>query len=452
VLHRLSYSGATPVQHAELREHRAHVVKGGKMATRPITELELKKLKPGERLTDALIKGFSARCLPSGEISFGFQYTVKESGKRRWMGIGLHGSVTVKEARDLAKQYAGQVAARHDPAREEKTAKARSENTVNHVLDRWIIAHVANLRTAVNVKAGLANHVRPVIGDKCIYDLRRADIINLKEKIAERYPRMAELQIGYLRSAFVWWQKRDEDFNSPVVEGMNESQRKARNRVLTSEEIVDLWRALDELEGVPECFAAYVKVLFLSTCRRCEVSQMHTSELECGNQHAMIGGASTKTATSWTIPGSRYKTKVDHQLPLIPAIKKLLPGCENGFVFVSGKKPIKDFNHPKAKLDAKIAEIRKREKRPPMPAWVFHDLRRTARSIMAATGVQRDVAERVLGHVIPGVEGVYNRWQYHTEKADALTRLANFIDGIVHSRPPNVVPMQKRTKRAASDL
>jgi integrase len=200
---------------------------------------------------------------------------------------------------------------------------------------------------------------------------------------------------------------------------------------------------------VPECFAAYVKVLFLTACRRCEVSEMHTRELECGNEHAMMGGVDTKKATSWTIPASRYKTNTDHQVPLIPAIKKLLPECKDGFVFCSGKKPIRDFNHPKAKLDAKIAEIRKREKRKPMPPWVFHDLRRSARTIMAAAGVQRDIAERVLGHVIPGVEGVYNRWEYHAEKADALTRRAAHVDGIVHPKQ-NVVPMRKRTKRAAS--
>jgi integrase len=138
---------------------------------------------------------------------------------------------------------------------------------------------------------------------------------------------------------------------------------------------------------------------------------MHTSELECGNQHAMMGGIGTKKATSWTIPAARYKTNNSHQVPLIPAIKKLLPECRDGFVFSSdgGERPINGFDKPKDQLDAAIARIRKREKRPPMPAWVFHDLRRTARSIMAATGVQRDVAERVLGHVVPGIEGVYNR-------------------------------------------
>lgn len=404
--------------------------------------------KAGGRITDTKIRGFVARCLPSGKIQFGYQYGSREA--RRWISIGLLGEVSVAEARRRAEKYAGQVADHHDPAAELKTKTARSANSVNAVLDKWVEAHVSKLRSAKAVAAALANHVRPVIGDKVIYDLKRADIINLKEKIAKQAGgRAAELQIGYLRSAFVWWQKRDEEFNSPVVEGMNETQRKARDRILTSDELRDIWAALDAYDDAPACFAAYVKVLFLTACRRCEVSEMHTRELECGNQHAIMGGVGTKKATSWTIPAARYKTKTAHQLPLIPAIKKLLPECEDGFVFASGKKPIRDFNHPKAKLDAKIAEIRKREGRPPMRPWVFHDLRRTARTIMAAAGVQRDIAERVLGHVIGGIERVYNRWEYHTEKAAALGRLAAHVERIVHPQL-NVVPMQKRARRAAS--
>src|ERR1700730_5823910 len=41
--------------------------------------------------------------------------------------------------------------------------------------------------------------------------------------------------------------------------------------------------------------------------------------------------------------------------------------------------------------------------------WVIHDLRRTARSLLSRAGVSSEVAERVLGHVIPGIEAVYNR-------------------------------------------
>jgi len=38
----------------------------------------------------------------------------------------------------------------------------------------------------------------------------------------------------------------------------------------------------------------------------------------------------------------------------------------------------------------------------------------------------------VLGHVIGGVAGIYNRHQYEAEKAEALTALAATVASIVH--------------------
>jgi hypothetical protein len=49
--------------------------------------------------------------------------------------------------------------------------------------------------------------------------------------------------------------------------------------------------------------------------------------------------------------------------------------------------------------------------------------------------VAENVAERVLGHALPGVPGVYNRYDYADEKADALQRLAAKIETIVN--PPS---------------
>jgi hypothetical protein len=43
---------------------------------------------------------------------------------------------------------------------------------------------------------------------------------------------------------------------------------------------------------------------------------------------------------------------------------------------------------------------------------------------MSRAGVRPDIAERVLGHAIAGVEGVYDRHHYAEEKADALKRAA----------------------------
>ena len=51
---------------------------------------------------------------------------------------------------------------------------------------------------------------------------------------------------------------------------------------------------------------------------------------------------------------------------------------------------------------------------------------------MARAGVRPDIAERVLGHVIAGVEGIYDRHAYRDEKAHALRALAGLIDTILH--------------------
>ena len=66
--------------------------------------------------------------------------------------------------------------------------------------------------------------------------------------------------------------------------------------------------------------------------------------------------------------------------------------------------------------------------------WRLHDLRRTARSLMSRAGVLNDHAELVLGHALPGVEGVYDLHRYDQEKAEALRRLAALIERIVHGR------------------
>ncbi|HIE5947061.1 TPA: tyrosine-type recombinase/integrase [Burkholderia cepacia] len=67
--------------------------------------------------------------------------------------------------------------------------------------------------------------------------------------------------------------------------------------------------------------------------------------------------------------------------------------------------------------------------------WSPHDLRRTARTMLAALGCPHDVAEAVLGHVQPGVAGVYNRHHYDRERREWLTRLSQFLDELALRYP-----------------
>ena len=84
----------------------------------------------------------------------------------------------------------------------------------------------------------------------------------------------------------------------------------------------------------------------------------------------------------------------------------------------------------------------------PLPNWTLHDLRRTAKTLMVRAGVRPDISERVLGHVIAGVEGTYDRHSYADEKRDALEKLAEMVERISNPPPPNVTTLDER--RAAA--
>jgi hypothetical protein len=68
---------------------------------------------------------------------------------------------------------------------------------------------------------------------------------------------------------------------------------------------------------------------------------------------------------------------------------------------------------------------------------------------MQRAGVRPDISERVLGHVIAGVEGVYDRHGYESEKRDALEKLSAMVKRILTPPADNVASLddKKRSKK-----
>ncbi len=65
---------------------------------------------------------------------------------------------------------------------------------------------------------------------------------------------------------------------------------------------------------------------------------------------------------------------------------------------------------------------------PGIEPFCIHDFRRTARTHLAALGVEAHIAERCLNHRIRGIEGVYNRHDYFDERRKALELWAEFLE------------------------
>src|SRR5690554_5690447 len=67
--------------------------------------------------------------------------------------------------------------------------------------------------------------------------------------------------------------------------------------------------------------------------------------------------------------------------------------------------------------------------------FTVHDLRRTCRSLLAASGVPGHVAERCLNHQLKGIEGVYDRHDYFDERKEALEKVAALVTPAIHDTP-----------------
>jgi hypothetical protein len=84
--------------------------------------------------------------------------------------------------------------------------------------------------------------------------------------------------------------------------------------------------------------------------------------------------------------------------------------------------------------------------------YVGPDLRWTAKTLITHAGVRPDIPERVLAHVIPRVEGIYDRSGYLPEKHDALTRLATLVDRIINPPADNIVRRAPAKRRHDTPL
>jgi integrase len=378
-------------------------------------------------------RGFGVRVTASGARAFVLNYRLRGREHRFTIGAWPDWSAlkAVREARGLRQRVD-----RGENPVEDRTPPP-STASVASMLDDFVARYVRNknqpLRSADEYESAFNRLVKPRIGKLSVYEVRRSHINEMLDKIEDENGLvMADRTLAYLRKAFNWYAARDDQFNVPVVRGMAriKPKERARTRILFDQEIRIIWPVLGELGT----FGALVKTLLLTAQRRDEIAQM--SRREIGED------------TIWEIPAERYKTKRPNFVPLSKAALAVIeaqPKLEDcNFVFPSrAKTPFSGFGKSKAKLDKAVFAAMKKQatkgaKVEPIPNWTLHDLRRTAKTLMVRAGVRPDISERVLGHVIAGVEGTYDRHSYANEKRDALEKLVVMIEHIINPRPSKI--------------
>jgi hypothetical protein len=370
---------------------------------------------------DPELRGHYVRVMPQGANIF-CAVARDPYHKQIWCTLGSSDVLTIEEARDKARTAIKRIKAGLPPFESPPT----KPDSFEAVAGNWIKRHVVakGLRTRDEIERVLRVYVLPHWHDRDFESLRRSDVTRLLDHVEDNHGRrQADVVLSVVRAIGNWYASRNDDYTTPFVRGMTRTDPGAgmRARVLDDAELRALWKATES-----GAFGALVRTLLLTAQRLGKVQTMKTDAIDADGV--------------WTIPSAPREKGTAGSLKLptlaLDIINAQLKFASNPFVFAGrGGGHINDMAAAKAALDAKL---------PPMPPWVLHDLRRSARSLLSRADVRPDIAERVLGHAIKGVEGVYDRHPYFSEKADALQRLANLVETIVNPPADNVRQLRRR--------
>jgi integrase len=456
-------------------------------AKKVLTDRALQALQPAEEgrryvVWDAMTPHLGVRVTDKGTKSFIVVRRRPGARDPDTIVMGKYPAVKLKDARAKAPSVLGTLAEGRTPAevqaeRLHEEARRRKETFASAVADFIADGVLAGLRSGRETEAILRRdflgQVRreverdgrteenwvaasdPQWSKTPVAQIARRDVIARLDEIKRaRGKHAARHALGAVRKFFSWCVEGERygvdtspcaNVRDKTLGFAKDGRELKRKRVLTDEELRDMWTAAEELtakarakllarDAGADISRAYdptqplVKLLLLTGQRLNDIARARWSEID------------VEKATL-TVPPERYKTGVAQEVPLSPMAKDTLialPRFARGFALTTtgGARPISGFAKLKRRLDDAIAERRKRDGREAMPPWVLHDIRRTVRTrLVSDLGVEAFVAERVIGHALPGLHGVYDQGTHRDAKRAALDRWADALAIIVHAEP-----------------
>ncbi|MBP9692747.1 MAG: tyrosine-type recombinase/integrase [Alphaproteobacteria bacterium] len=360
---------------------------------------------------DTELRGFGLIVLPSGRRTYCIEYRNTDRIKKR-LKIGVHGTITTEEARDLAKKKLGQVAHGEDPAEQKRQINIlpTMEDLAKNYIERH--GYKKRPRSLQRDQGLLKNVVLPALGRLKVAYVARRDIESIHKEF-QSTPYKANRSLALLSKMFnlaISWGWRDDN---PAA-NMQKYQEEKRDRWLNQEELDRLWEVLDRRS---DHMTSYVfKFLILTGARKGEAlgATWDQFDLEKG---------------VWTKPAHLTKQKKKEHLPLsekavevLQIVKKRTP---KGSVYVfpgriEGEplKEIKTFWKTTLK-EAKLANIR------------IHDLRHTHASHLVSSGLSLSIVGKLLGHTQASTT------QRYAHLADEpLRHAAELFGSKVGNKPP----------------
>jgi integrase len=377
-----------------------------------------------------------------------WKFRYRLAGKPRIMNIGSYTSMSLAKARETSKELAARVALGYDVAGEKQERKREAIAKIEAEKAAWSVDKLCDeffervilprWKHSDIVRRRIENDIKPSLGKMKAEDVKPRDVDDMLQVIVKRGARtVANDVLRWTKRIFDFAIKRHVVLYNPAsafdladAGGKEES----RDRWLSRDEIIRLFQAMRDKAGTFSIENLYaVRLLLLLAVRKEELVAAPWREFDLEN-------------AVWHLPEERTKTSAAIDIPLPPlAVETLreLHRLANGSSYVFPARKMQQRMIPHIDLNTLNAALSKHIKPQlkDVPNFTIHDFRRTARTHLAALGVDPFVAERCLNHKIKGVEGTYNRHDYFDERKAALNAWAGLLKALEDGRPDyNVVP------------
>ena len=353
----------------------------------------------------------------------------RHEGKQRRQNIGKFPRMNAATARTKAGAWLNKVHEGTDPAGERAAERVANKLTFSKAVTEYLAVkqREGEIRDSSygNIKGYLTNpkffgsfHAKPVS------KVTQSDVSTALNAIATA-PSRSQAQ-AKLSTFYTWAVMEGHAPENPVAKTKKVKEGKARERVLSEDEIRTVWNCCKD-----DDYGRIVKLLLLTGCR--------ADEIGCARWSWINLDAGTITLPAEVEGGRIFKGTKNHRthtLTLPPLALQIIQQVEQhpgrDFLFGVFSEGFTNWNRKRTLGDG-------------LAHWTIHDLRRTAATHMAELGIEPHIIEAVLNHISGhkgGIAGIYNRASYAKQMARALVLWADHVRAVVDGGGRKVVPLR----------
>lgn len=395
---------------------------------RPLSDTVIEALEPESTMYRELhADGVYLRVKENGLKDWQLRYK-KPDGKWSWMGLGPCGKaahqLTGQGARQKAAELTQQAKDRGIPLAEVKSPAATDialQEPFSELAAEWLAIKRKDWTEGTYTRAErmLAIHVMPAMGSRPYRLIPASEWFALFKGIEAqgRLETLAKTR-AYCQDIYALAQVTDRTQYNPIdnLHKFLESSENESFAHVSPAEIPELIRALRAYPSRP--IAIGLQLLMLLAVRPTELRSAVWSEFDL-------------KAGLWTIPASRKKERREFVVPLAAQAVKLLEELEiyrdrSDWLF-AGRNSRK--NEPISNMTFNQALDRMGYKGRQTP----HGMRHLFSTAANEAGKDYRIVDSALAHKVKGVEGVYNKAQYLSQRRELLQWWADRVDALAAS-------------------